>query len=85
MSIIRVSVCIPVYNCAEYLPAALDSILDQAGDDVEVVVFDGGSTDGTPELMQGYASCSRVRYHRAAARGGIDADMAHTVARASGE
>lgn len=85
MSAIRLSVCIPVYNCADYLPAALDSILDQAGDDVEVIVFDGASTDGTPELMEGYASYSRVRYHRAAARGGIDADMAHTVALATGE
>jgi abequosyltransferase len=85
MSAIRLSVCIPVYNCAEYLPAALDSILDQITDGMEVVVFDGGSTDGTQQLMQRYASFSRLRYHRAAARGGIDADMAHTVSLAVGE
>lgn len=77
------SICIPVYNCAEYLPAALDSILSQADDRTEVIVFDGGSTDQTPQLMQRYLTHPAVRYHRAAQRGGIDADLAACVALAS--
>jgi abequosyltransferase len=78
------SICIPVYNCGAYLPAALDSILAQRAPDIEVVVYDGGSTDDTPAVMQTYARLG-VRYLRAAARGGIDADLAACVAAASGE
>lgn len=78
------TICIPVYNCGEYLPFALDAILAQWDERVEVVVYDGGSTDNTPEVMRGYAQ-PRLQYHRAAARGGIDADLAACVALATGE
>jgi abequosyltransferase len=85
MSRIRISVCIPVYNCAAFLPAALESILDQVDESVEVVVFDGGSTDETPQLMEAYSRRRGVHYHRAASRGGIDADMATCVSHAVGD
>jgi abequosyltransferase len=83
MSAVALSVCIPVYNCGEFLPAALDSVLSQWQDGVEVVVFDGGSTDDTPEVMARYAR-EHVRYVRAEARGGIDADLATCVGHARG-
>lgn len=82
----KISVCIPVYNCAEYLAQALDSILPQANENVEVVVFDGGSTDDTPALMERYVSAwPNLHYHRSMKRGGIDADMAACVELAQGE
>lgn len=84
MTTIVLSVCIPVYNCGEYLPSAIDSILTQWDERVEVVVYDGGSTDSTPEIMQNYAR-PRLRYHRAQTRGGIDADLASCVALSAGE
>lgn len=81
---VALSVCIPVYNCGDYLPDALDSILAQIDASVEVVVYDGGSTDDTAEIMARYARPS-VKYVRAAVRGGIDADMAACVSQARGE
>jgi abequosyltransferase len=78
------SFCIPVYNCGNFLPAALDSILDQLSQGMEVVVYDGGSTDGTPELMRSYAGRG-VRYHRSETRGGIDADLATCIGHAQGQ
>jgi len=48
------SVCIPTYNRAKYLPETLESLLPQLAGDVELLVYDTGSTDGTPELMRGY-------------------------------
>ncbi|HMQ57777.1 MAG TPA: glycosyltransferase family A protein, partial [Rhizobiaceae bacterium] len=41
------SVVIPSYNAVAYLPAAIASIEAQAVRDIEVLVFDDGSTDGT--------------------------------------
>jgi len=48
----RISVIIAVLNGARTLQATLDSILAQTYDQVEVVVMDGGSTDGTTELLE---------------------------------
>jgi glycosyltransferase involved in cell wall biosynthesis len=57
----QVSVVIPSYNSAEFLPEAIDSALSQ---DVapEVIVVDDGSTDNTAELMARYAERRQVRY-----------------------
>lgn len=84
MTAIALSVCIPVYNCGQFLPAALDSILGQIDEQVEVLVYDGGSTDNTPEVMAAYARPG-LHYYRGAVRGGIDADLATCVAHARGE
>ena len=82
----KLSICIPVYNCAEFVGQALDSILTQIKGGIEVVVYDGGSTDGTPALMEGYIKGrTDLYYHRGSVRGGIDADMATCVGFAKGE
>jgi len=82
----KISVCIPVYNCAEYLFLALNSILPQADDQIEVIVYDGGSTDTTSELMNEYIKAwPKIQYHRGSQRGGIDADLAKCIDFAKGE
>jgi glycosyltransferase involved in cell wall biosynthesis len=50
-----VSICIPSYNYAAFLPQALDSALGQSARDLEVLVVDNGSDDGTMEILEGYA------------------------------
>lgn len=50
------SILIPTYNQAEYLPAALNSLLLQTDTDWEAIVVNDGSTDSTREVLEQYVS-----------------------------
>ena len=52
---IKVSVIMPVYNSGEYLQTAVDSILSQSLKDIELILVDDGSTDGSSEKCEEYA------------------------------
>ncbi|WOI58445.1 glycosyltransferase [Palleronia sp. LCG004] len=58
----RVSIYIPAYRAARYLQAAIDSVLEQDYDDLEVCVADDGSPDATLEVLARYDGDPRVRY-----------------------
>lgn len=60
MNLDRVSVVIPVFNRPAMVVEAVDSVLDQHGVEVEVIVVDDGSTDDTPEVVDRLARDSRV-------------------------
>jgi GT2 family glycosyltransferase len=46
------SILLPTYNGARYLPEALQSVAAQASADIELLAVDDGSQDGTPELLE---------------------------------
>jgi glycosyltransferase involved in cell wall biosynthesis len=50
----KISVVIPSYNSVRYIERTLDSILAQSYPSVEVIVLDGGSTDGTVDVLRRY-------------------------------
>jgi glycosyltransferase involved in cell wall biosynthesis len=71
---ILISVVVPTYNYAHYLPRALDSVLAQWADDMELIIIDDGSTDATEQLVEAYvARCPRLRYVRQANAGAASA------------
>lgn len=49
-----VSALIPTYNCARYLPEAIESLLAQERRPDQIVVVDDGSTDNTAEVLTRY-------------------------------
>ncbi len=51
---IKTSVIIPVYNTNEYLSVCVESVLEQTQTEIEIILVDDGSTDGSRQLIQYY-------------------------------
>lgn len=49
-----ISVIVPVYNVEPYLRECLDSIINQTYCDLEILIIDDGSTDGSPQICEEY-------------------------------
>ena len=50
-----ISIIVPVYNVASYLPQCLDSLVNQTYRDIEIICVNDGSTDGSLAILQEYA------------------------------
>jgi glycosyltransferase involved in cell wall biosynthesis len=81
----KVSVVIPCYNQARFLGEAIQSVLCQGYTDLEIIVVDDGSNDGTEEVASGYArEDPRVRLIKQENRG-LAAARNRGLAEAGGE
>lgn len=81
----RFSVVMPAYDCALYIGAAVTSVLTQTESDLELIVVDDGSTDGTDSVVAALAlSDVRVRLLRRT-HAGIAAAMNVGIAAARGQ
>lgn len=79
----KITVVTPSYNQAAYLPQTLASVAGQKGVAVEHIVLDGGSTDGTAEILRAWDS--RLDFCRSAPDDGQTAALAEGFAMATGE
>lgn len=79
-----VSVVLPTYDRAPVLGDAIDSVLAQTYERLELVVVDGGSTDGTTDLVESYDD-QRVRYLRRDEPAGVSAARNAGVREARGD
>lgn len=84
----RLSICIPTYNRARFLPDLFDSILAQIGHtiEVEVVVSDNASTDDTAAIVASYRDLlPNLIYTRAEKNIGADRNFMRVVDYARGD
>ena len=51
---VKVSVIVPIYNVEAYLTKCLDSIINQTLKDIEIILVNDGSTDGSKKIIQEY-------------------------------
>ena len=72
----------PSYNQAQFLPAAIESVLSYDGPS-ELIVMDGGSTDGSVDVLEHYAP--RLKHWQSAPDGGQAAAINAGFALATGE
>ena len=56
----KISVVIPSYNCAAFLPETIESVLAQTFSDLEIILMDDGSTDATAEVVKPYLNPTSV-------------------------
>ena len=66
-----VSVVVPSLNRADYLFSTIESILNQNYQNIECIVVDGGSTDGTLEILESYGN--RIKWVSEPDKGHVDA------------
>lgn len=81
----KVSVIVPAYNIASWLPRCLDSLLMQTYPNMEIIVVDDGSSDDTKRVLDAYASkFDRIRavYKE---NGGVTSARLRGVAEATGD
>ena len=79
------SVVIPAYQQADSLAESIRSVLDQTDVDLELIISDHASTDGTEEVARGFEGDPRVRVMRIAAGGGAAANWTAVTDEARGE
>ncbi len=61
----KVSIVIPSYNRADYIPATIDSVLQQTFTDWELIFVDDGSTDSTEAILANYLKQDpRIKYFK---------------------
>lgn len=81
---VKVSVIVPIYNAEKYLKQCLDSIQCQTLKDIEVIMIDDGSTDGSSEIAKPYLSDNRFSYYYKENEG-LAAARADGIERSKGE
>lgn len=80
---IRISVCLALYNGADYIKEQLDSILGQLSDTDEIIISDDGSTDGSIKIIQELAD-PRIRLTRNTAEKNLILNFENALTHARG-
>lgn len=80
-----ISIIVPAYNIAPYLPRCLDSLIAQSYSALEIIVVNDGSTDGTASIIHEYAAKDHriIAIHKE--NGGVSSARLAGIAASSGD
>lgn len=82
----KISFCIPTLNRLHTIYGCVDGILDQLSEGDEVVIVDGGSTDGTVDALRNrYRDNSRVKIYEGLSGAGLGGDLMQAITYAHGD
>ncbi|MCM1544646.1 MAG: glycosyltransferase [Ruminococcus sp.] len=81
----KVSVIIPAYNSQQFIAETLDSLLRQTLKDIEVVIVNDGSTDGTQKIIDEYVSKHDIFVSFVQENAGVSAARNFGMEKATGE
>ena len=82
---LKVSIIVPCYNQAQYLPEALQSVLDQTYDNWECIIVNDGSPDNTIEVAQEWVKKDSRFIYLYKENGGLSSARNAGIAIAEGE
>lgn len=81
---VKVSVCMPVYNGENYIAESIQSVLDQTYQNFELIISDNCSTDKTSEIVKSFDD-SRIKYLRNSENIGLVANFNQVIGLAIGK
>jgi len=77
-----VSVIIPAYNAEQFIAETLDHIIAQTYENIEIIVVNDGSSDGTAKIVRGYEP--HVQFYEQKNSGGCAVPRNHGIHKSSG-
>ncbi len=81
-----ITVGLPTFNRANYIPIAVESVLSQSYKNIELIICDNASTDSTSDIVEGYASQDhRIRYYKNKTNIGACQNINKIISLANGE
>ena len=81
----KVSIIIPCYNVERYVRECVESVLNQSLRDIEIIIVNDGSTDGTGEILREFANKDKRIILITQENGGYGVAVNNGIAKASGE
>lgn len=81
----KVSVIIPAYNSEQFIAETLDSLVNQTLKDIEVVIVNDGSTDGTQAIIDSYCEKHSIFKSYIKENGGVSKARNYGLERATGK
>jgi len=80
----KFSICIPNYNYERYLGKTIQSVLDQSGIDLEILISDNASTDGSLDVIRSFND-PRIKIHVNAVNVGFSGNLDRAARMATGD
>ena len=81
----KVSICITVYNKEKYIAQSIESAISQDYKNIEIVIHDNASTDGSADVIKKYLSDNRIKFYRDEINSGMYYSFKTALDKATGE